>query len=193
MPTYEVILHLIKDPKLLFYREFKNWKDDVKYGVARGSRDSGFGHKMATHTWTLKKPLVRFRNFLVEQHVEEVLHANGFKWSELKDIDPEFRHLAPYPSVIQLLPILLTTKVGDTVLDIYNGTSTTTAVALQLGRKVIGYDTDTESHQFAAKRLRMVEENLPTDQEVRDFENEFIIDPSDLKNEDSKDEFKDTA
>lgn len=193
MPTYEVILHLIKDPKLLFYREFKNWKDDVKYGVARGSRDSGFGHKMATHTWTLKKPLVRFRNFLVEQHVEEVLHANGFKWSELKDIDPEFRHLAPYPSVIPLLPILLTTKVGDTVLDIYNGTSTTTAVALQLGRKVIGYDTDTESHQFAAKRLRMVEENLPTDQEVRDFENEFIIDPSDLKNEDSKDEFKDAA
>jgi DNA modification methylase len=82
--------------------------------------------------------------------------------------------MAPYPSVIPLLPILLTTKIGDTVLDIYNGTSTTTAVALQLGRKVIGYDTDTVSHEFAEKRLRMVEENLPTNQEVLDFENEFI-------------------
>jgi DNA modification methylase len=174
MPTYEYILHFIKDPKLLFYREFKIWKEDGIYEVGRGSKDSGFGHKMKTHTWTLKKPLVRFRNFLSEQRVNQVLHANGFNWTELKDIDPAFRHMAPYPSVIPLLPILLTTKIGDTVLDIYNGTSTTTAVALQLGRKVIGYDTDTVSHEFAEKRLRMVEENLPTNQEVLDFENEFI-------------------
>ena len=176
MPTYEYILHFIKDPKMVFYREFKIWNEDGKYEVGRGSKDSGLGHKMNTHTWTLKKPLVRFRNFLSEQHVKQVLHANGFNWSELKDIDPAFRHLAPYPSVIPLLPILLTTKIGDTVLDIYNGTSTTTAVALQLGRKVIGYDTDTVSHVFASKRLGMVEKNLPTNQEVIDFENEFVKD-----------------
>jgi DNA modification methylase len=179
MPTYEYILHFIKDPKMFFYREFKLWKEDGQYGVGRGSKDSGFGHKMKTHTWTLKKPLERFRNFLSEQRVKEVLHANGFNWTELKDIDPTFRHLAPYPSVIPLLPILLTTKIGDTVLDIYNGTSTTTAVALQLGRKVIGYDTDTESHMFAAKRLYLVGENLPTNLEVLEFENEFIKDSED--------------
>ena len=147
------------------------------------------GHKRNDYSWWLQKPLVRFRNFLSEQHVNQVLHASGFKWTELKDIDPNFRHMAPFPSVIPLLPILLTTKLGDTVLDIYNGTSTTTAVALQLGRKVIGYDTDTESHQFAAKRLSMVEENLPTNQEVMDLDNEFMIGPSELKNDDSKDEF----
>ena len=174
MPTYEYILHFIKDPRMFFYREFKMWKKDGIFGVDRGSRDCGLGHKMSTHTWTLKKPLERFRNFLSEQRVREVLHANGFNWSELKDIDPNFRHLAPFPSVIPLLPILLTTKIGDTVLDIYNGTSTTTAVALQLGRKVIGYDTDTVSHLFAAKRLGQVEENLPTNQEVLELENEFM-------------------
>jgi DNA modification methylase len=176
MPTYEYILHFIKDPKLFFYREFKIWKNDGKYEVNRGSKDSGFGHKMKTHTWTLKKPLERFRNFLSEQTVKEVIHANGFNWTELKDIDPNFRHLAPYPSVIPLLPILLTTKIGDTVLDIFNGTSTTTAVALQLGRKVIGYDTDTESHVFAAKRLSLVEKNLPEIQKIIDFEDEFLTD-----------------
>jgi DNA modification methylase len=175
-PTYEYILHFVKDPKVFSYREFKIWDKNGNYGVGRGSKDSGFGHKMKTHTWTLKKPMVRFKNFLSEQRVKQVLHANGFNWEELKDIDPSFRHLAPYPSVIPLLPILLTTKVGDTVLDIFNGTSTTTAVALQLGRKVIGYDTDTESHLFAAKRLKMVEENLPTEEEVKEFEKEFMKD-----------------
>jgi DNA modification methylase len=89
--------------------------------------------------------------------------------------------MAPYPSVIPLLPILLTTKIGDTVLDIFNGTGTTTAVALQLGRKAIGYDTDTKSHQFASKRLQMVEENLPTDQEVIELENEFMVKSESIK------------
>jgi DNA modification methylase len=193
LPTYEYILHFIKDPKMFFYREFKMWKEDGIYEVGRGSKDSGFGHKMKTHTWTLKKPLVRFRNFLTEQRVNEVLHANGFNWTELKDIDPAFRHLAPYPSVIPLLPILLTTKIGDTVLDIYNGTSTTTAVALQLGRKVIGYDTDTVSHLFASKRLSMVEKNLPTNQEVIEFENEFLTDSNEMKSSDFDNELKTAA
>jgi DNA modification methylase len=185
LPTYEYILHFVKDPQLFYYREFKIWKEDGTYRVDRGSKDSGFGHKMNTHTWTLKKPLVRFRNFLSEQSVRQLLHTNGFNWTELKDIDPAFRHLAPYPSVIPLLPILLTTKIGDTVLDIFNGTGTTTAVALQLGRKVIGYDTDTKSHLFAAKRLQMVEENLPTNNEVNELEKEFMEDSNLTKESDN--------
>ena len=176
MPTYEYILHFAKDPKSYYYREFRIWKEGETFNVGRGSNDSGMGHKMKNHTWWLKKPLVRFRNFLSEQKVNQVLHANGFNWSELKDIDPSYRHMAPFPSVIPLLPILLTTKIGDKVLDIFNGTSTTTAVALQLGRKVIGYDTDTEAHLFADKRLGLVEENLPSTHEVIEFENEFMKD-----------------
>jgi site-specific DNA-methyltransferase (adenine-specific) len=179
MPTTEYILHFIKDPKLFYFRDFKIWKKGENYDVMRGCKDQSLGRKRKKSTWSLKKPIERFRNFLTEQHVVAVLQSSGFNWAELKEIDQSFRHLAPFPSVIPLLPILLTTKTGDIVLDIFNGTSTTTAVALQLGRKVIGYDTDTESHLFAAKRLRLVEGNLPTSQEVIDFENEFLTD-SDL-------------
>lgn len=173
-PTYEYVLHFVKDPKAFYYKEFKIWKKDGKYGIGRGSKDTGFGHKGKSHTWTLKKPLKRFKNFLFEQDVEKVFLANGFVWEELKEIDPSFRHLAPYPSVIPLLPILMSTRIGDTVLDIFNGTSTTTAVALQLGRKAIGYDTDTMSYKFAEKRLKMVEDNLPSHEDVIDFEKEFM-------------------
>lgn len=177
LPSYEYILWFCKDPDEYYFREFKNWKEEEKYEVSRGSTDAGFGKKLkeGRHTWTLKKPLERFKSFLSEQHVKQIIHANGFTWGELKEIDPNFRHLAPFPFYIPLLPILMTTKVGDTVLDIFNGTSTTTAVALQLGRNAIGYDTDTASHEFAGKRLYMVEENLPSTNEIIDFENEFMI------------------
>ena len=193
LPTTEYILHFIKDPKLFYYREFKVWKEAESYGVMRGTRDSGMGRKRKNHSWSLKKPIERFNYFLSEQHVMEVLRSSGFNWSELKDIDPGFRHLAPFPSIIPLLPILMSTKVGDTVLDIYNGTSTTTAVALQLGRRVIGYDTDTESHMFAKKRLELVEKNLPSINEVAKFESEFLIQRDDKMNEDSEKNFRQAA
>jgi len=193
LPTYEYILHFVKDPKLFNYRDFKIWEKGENFGVVRGCNEIGVGSKKDKHTWCLKKPIERFRNFLSEQHVKEVVQASGFSWAELTDIDPNFRHLAPFPSVIPLLPILLTTKIGDTVLDIFNGTGTTTAVALQLGRKVIGYDTDTESHLFASKRLQMVEENLPTSQEVMDLEDEFMADSNSINGDYSANEDKTAA
>ena len=75
----------------------------------------------------------------------------------------------------------MTTKVGDTVLDIYNGTSTSTAVALQLGRKAIGFDIDPVNHQFACKRLIKVEENLPEPEAIRSFEEEFMHENEQVK------------
>ena len=175
MPTYEMVLHYVKDKDKYFFREFKNWKEGG-FTVARGTKDVGMGKKRSRTTWTIVKPVERFRNFLDEQKVKDVLHANGFNWQELAEVDPDFRHAAPYPSYIPLLPILMTTKIGWTVLDIYNGTGTTSAVARQLGRKAIGYDTDTDSHKFAAKRLRMTEDNLPTEDEVRGLEYEYLDD-----------------
>lgn len=173
MPTYEMVLHFVKDKNNYNFREFKNWKEGG-FSLARGNNDVGLGKKRARTTWTVVKPLERFRNFLDEQKVENVLHANGFNWQELAEVDPDFRHAAPYPSYIPLLPILMTTKIGDTVLDVYNGTGTTSAVARQLGRKAIGYDTDKLSHEFAAKRLRLTEENLPPEDEIRRLEDKYM-------------------
>jgi DNA modification methylase len=68
----------------------------------------------------------------------------------------------------------MTSKIGDTVLDIFTGTSTTAEVALQLGRNAIGYDTDPMSIEFSKKRLDLVEQNLPSIDEITDFENEYM-------------------
>lgn len=176
LPSFEYILHFVKDAKKYQYREFKHWKEGGKFQVKKGSYDDGFGKKRIDPTWTVTKPYERFKNFLDEQHVESILKANGFNWDELKEVDPDYRHIAPYPSYIPLLPILLTTKIGDTVLDIFNGTGTTTAVARLLGRKAIGYDLDKSSHRFAEKRLRHIEGDLLSDDQIREFENEYLED-----------------
>jgi DNA modification methylase len=175
MPNYEYCLHFVKDVKAYRWRDFINWKDG-EFKLVKGTNERELSKKRATHSWSLQKPIERFRLFLSVQNVTRVLQANGFLWKELEEIDSEYRHQAPYPSVIPLLPMLLTTKVGDTVLDIYNGTSTTTSVALQLGRKAIGYDIDKVNHQFAGKRLQLVEQNLPDQAEILALEAEFTCD-----------------
>lgn len=173
MPNYEIILHFVKDKDKYYWREFKHWKEG-DFKAARGTKDIGMGKKRKDTSWTLARPLFRFRSFLNEQDVKNVIHANGFNWKQLKEIDPNFRHDAPYSEYIPLLPILTTTKVGDTVLDIYNGCGTTTSVASYLRRKAIGFDTDTKSHEFATKRLRLVERDLPTENEIQEFENDYL-------------------
>jgi DNA modification methylase len=45
-----------------------------------------------------------------------------------------------------------------------------------LGRKAIGYDIDTVNHQFAGKRLQMVEQYLPDQAEILALEAEFTCD-----------------
>ena len=173
MPTFEKILHFAKNEDKYYFREFKNWLPEENFKVVKGRpREEPEGKK--EYGWSLKRPLERFRNFLDEQHVANVIETNVFNWSELKDIDPKYRHLAPYPSVIPLLPILMLSPINGVILDVYSGTATSAAVALQLGRSAISYDTDTTSIQFAAKRLGMIEENLPSDNDISQIEKDYL-------------------
>jgi DNA modification methylase len=173
-PTTERILHFVKDPKNYYFREFIHWKQGELFGIQRGCNDAKSGDKKDKVKWSLKKPIKRFKDFLDEQEVQGVIEGASFNWSELRKIDPNFNHLAPFPAYLPILPILMTSKIGDTVLDIFSGTGTTAEVALQLGRNAIGYDTDPVSIEFSKKRLELVEQNLPSIDEITDFENEYM-------------------
>jgi DNA modification methylase len=173
-PTTERILHFVKDPKNYYFREFIHWKQGELFGIQRGCNDAKSGDKKDKVKWSLKKPIKRFKDFLDEQEVAGVIEGASFNWSELRKIDPNFNHLAPFPAYLPVLPILMTSKIGDTVLDIFSGTGTTAEVALQLGRNAIGYDTDPVSIEFSKKRLDLVEQNLPSIDEITDFENEYM-------------------
>jgi DNA modification methylase len=171
--TFEKILHFAKDEDKYYFRDFKNWLEGEGFGVAKGrAKDKADGKK--GYGWSLTRPHERFRNFLDDQQVAKVIETNVFHWSEFNEVDPKFRHLAPYPAVIPILPILMLSPIDSVILDCYSGTSTTAAVALELGRSAIGYDTDKESIRFSKKRLELVEQNLPTMDEVKQLEDDYL-------------------
>lgn len=67
-------------------------------------------------------------------------------------------HTAVFPEVIPMIPILSTTRPGDTVLDIFNGTATTGEVSLKLDRKYVGYEYNPE--YVMASEIRLGEYEL---------------------------------
>jgi DNA modification methylase len=62
-------------------------------------------------------------------------------------------HDATFPIDLAMVPILLTTKEKDTVLDLFGGTGTVALVAGALGRKSISYEQNPEYCKMAEVRL----------------------------------------
>ena len=67
-------------------------------------------------------------------------------------------HTAVFPEVIPMIPILSTTKPGDIVLDLFNGTGTTGEVSIKLDRKYVGYEYNPE--YVMASEIRLSEYEL---------------------------------
>ena len=64
------------------------------------------------------------------------------------------KHPAPYPLELAQRLIQMFSFVGDTVLDPFMGTGTTTLAALQTGRNSIGYEIDPEYIRYAQHRIK---------------------------------------
>jgi site-specific DNA-methyltransferase (adenine-specific) len=69
-------------------------------------------------------------------------------------------HTAVFPEVIPMIPILSTTRPGDTVLDLFNGTGTTGEVSVKLDRKYVGYEYNPEYVMASEIRLSEYELNV---------------------------------
>jgi DNA modification methylase len=70
------------------------------------------------------------------------------------------RHPAPYPLELAERLIQMFSFVGDTVLDPFLGTGTTSAAAARCGRNSIGYEIDDSYLQIAVERIRGHEEDF---------------------------------
>lgn len=62
-------------------------------------------------------------------------------------------HDATFPIDLPIVPMLLTSQEGDTVLDLFAGTGTVALVAAALGRKSINYEQNPEYCKVAEMRL----------------------------------------
>ena len=69
-------------------------------------------------------------------------------------------HFAVFPKALVRPCVLAGSRQGDTVLDPFYGTGTVGEVALELGRKCIGIELNSEYVDIAKKRTEMVQKDL---------------------------------
>ena len=82
-------------------------------------------------------------NVATTQHLRKLCEEKGFF----------LNHTAVFPEVIPMIPILSTTRPGDTVLDLFNGTGTSGEVSVKLDRKYVGYEYNPEYVMASEIRL----------------------------------------
>jgi len=82
-------------------------------------------------------------------------HKEWFQqvWSGLAGASTK-EHPAPYPLDLAERLVRMFSFVGDTVLDPFLGTGTTTVAAAKWGRNSIGFEIDSHYYEMALKRVR---------------------------------------
>jgi DNA modification methylase len=153
--SYEKIFHMVLAPDSYYYNEFRVWNDNEMKIVSapndRKTKQSGSKETGVTAT----KPYSKVKDFIDEQKVADIIrgHNASMRQNELKRIDNTVDHPALMPYYLPIIPILTTTKPGDIVLDPFSGSGTTGKVALDLGRKYIGFELKAENFDLSIKDL----------------------------------------
>jgi DNA modification methylase len=95
--------------------------------------------------------------------ISEEDHKTWFQqiWTGLTGASTK-NHPAPYPLELAERLIRMFSFVGDTVLDPFLGTGTTTTAAMRNGRNSVGYEIDPTYLEFARKRINKASDIFTT-------------------------------
>jgi len=105
-----------------------------------------------------RKPTIATRVLSV---ISDTNHKQWFQsiWSGVTGASTR-SHPAPYPEELAERLVRMFSFVGDTVLDPFMGTGTTTFAAAKWGRNSIGVEIDPHYFEMARKRVRLVTDSL---------------------------------
>lgn len=137
--SHEYIFHFVKS---------KNYKYDISWLSGVNDHNNlislGTSGKISNLMSTLD-----FRDNIIRTNVNNMRELRN----DCKEKGFNLTHSAAFPITIPLIAILTSSKVGDTILDIYSGTSTTGEAALAIKRKYIGYEIKPEFVMASKVRL----------------------------------------
>lgn len=87
--------------------------------------------------------------------IEKNEHARWFRaiWDDVPGSNRLRGHPAPFPVELAYRLIRMFSFVGDTVLDPFNGTGTTTEAAILANRSSLGYEIEPTYHEMARRRF----------------------------------------
>ena len=149
----EYILHFVKTPNGGFYYD-TTWLNNpdnlpLEYrGFINSYTTVGYNeNKKFQSMWSPESGVIR----------TNVCSHNGLR-KECEERGIPMTHSAMFPELLPLMGIMTTSRPGDLVLDVFNGTGTTGVVANKLGRRYVGYDLN--EHYIILSHVRR-EMSLP--------------------------------
>jgi DNA modification methylase len=161
-PTYEKIFHLVKDPDNYYYEDFRI-RTDNEIRVVRAPNDrSASTRERIQGGFTISRDYQKFKDFIDEQNVNDIITGPnaGTRQIELQRIDNSVDHPALMPDYLPIIPILTTSRIGDTILDPFSGSATTGKTSLLLSRKYIGYELNEANYDLSIRSLNSVVEQI---------------------------------
>jgi len=151
-PSYEFIFHLVKTSSYYYNPILVPTKTTNSTGVtifSRKCRNGGLSDYGKVNINGLKEGKTLEDYWSEDEDVVTTATANQSILKEYGGRD----HPAPFPSEIVKRPILQTSKPGDIVLDPFSGTATVGSVAMQLGRRYVGYELNPNYNEVQTRRL----------------------------------------
>jgi len=135
--SHEYIFHFVKSKSFYYDSLWLNELNDPNNLISFGTNIGNLSSSMD------------FRENIVKTNASNIERLR----KECKKSGFNLTHSAAFPITIPLISILATSKVGDTILDIYSGTSTTGEAALAFNRQFVGYEI--KSEYIMASKVRL--------------------------------------
>jgi DNA modification methylase len=97
--------------------------------------------------------------------IDKTDHAKWFRsvWTDISGVSTRKGHPAPFPKELAYRLIRMFSFVGDTVLDPFAGSGTTTLAAMDAYRSSIGYEIEPKYFRLLRERLAQVEGKVSVD------------------------------
>ena len=156
-PSYATFTKLFQDSGFTF-REFIIWnKNQIPKRTAWGSWMSASNPRILPPfemiiNFHKKSPKILEKGETDLSKEEFIQWTNGL-WVIAPESAKKRNHPAPFPEELVTRCIKMHSYVNGVVLDIFNGSGTTTSVAKRLRRRYIGFDITKEYCQLAEDRL----------------------------------------
>ena len=104
-------------------------------------------------TYRSPSPMQKTLSMLAKEEVQTWLVTS---WTDIKGESTKGGHPAPYPEELAARLIRMFSFAGDTILDPFAGTGTTSVAALNTGRNSIGVEIENKYIQMAERRLNAI-------------------------------------
>jgi site-specific DNA-methyltransferase (adenine-specific) len=137
--SHEYIFHFVKSKNFYFDDSWLDGIDDKTNTFSYGTNNL---FPKLISGMDFRDGVVR-TNVATTQQLRKKCEEKGFF----------LNHTAVFPEVIPIIPILTTTRPGDTVLDLFNGTGTVAEVCIKLQRGFYGFEYNPEYVMASELRL----------------------------------------